>query len=427
MKIEVTDHSPVKKSMSVEVGPEEVETETERVLRRFSQRVRIPGFREGKAPTSIVRSRFAKEIEDDVRETLVGRLYGDAAREQGFEPLGDPTLDGIDHEAGQPFRIRTTFEIAPKIEPKNYTGIEVRRGAVVVGEADVEKVFADLRDSSAKLETVEDRAATTGDFVVADIAATSEDEGFEPFEREKTLLEVGATGNLPEFNDGLEGAKAGDAREFRVPYPAEYESPQLAGKTVHYSVSVHEIKVKKVPELDDEFAKDMGDFESLAALEARVREDLAHRKKHEVEGQVRQDVIDKILVEHPVPLPEILVEHEVRNRLEDLVRKLMMQGMDPSKMELDWKQLRERQEQGARKAVHARLVLDAIAIAEGIAVDGQEVEDRIRREAQRADQPVEELRSRMKQGGGMEALKNQIVREKTLDFVTSVANIREEE
>ena len=413
--------------MSVEVVPDVVETETERVLQRYSHHARIPGFREGKAPKAMVRKRFAKEIEDDVREALVGKLYGDAARERGFRPLGDPTLDGIDHEAGQPFRIRTTFEIAPEVEPKNYRGIEVRQGSAAVGQDEVDKVFADLRDSNARLETVEDRAAGTGDFLVADVKATSEDEGFEPFEREKALLEVGATDNLPEFNEGLEGAKAGDAREFRVPYPAEYESPQLAGKTVAYAISVHEVKVKTLPELDDEFAKDMGDFENLAALETRVREDLEHRKKHEVEGQVRRDVVDKILIENPIPLPEILVEHEVRNRLEDLVRNLMMQGMDPSKMELDWKKLRERQEEGARKAVHARLVLDAIAAAEGIDVDPKEVEERIRREAARVEQPVEELRSRLKQGGGMEALKNQIVREKTLDFVTSVANIRNEE
>ena len=427
MKIEVTDHSPVKKSMTVEVGPDEVESETQRVLRRFSQRVRIPGFREGKAPMALVRSRFAKEIEEDVRESLVGRLYGDAARDRGFQPIGDPVLDGVDHEAGQPFRIRTTFEVAPVIDPKGYKEVEVRRGAVIVGETDVEKVLSDLRDSSAKLEAVEGRAATTGDFVVADLAATSDDEGFEPFEREKALLEVGATDNLPEFNDGLEGAKAGDRREFRVPYPAEYESPQLAGKTVRYEVAVHEVKIKKLPELDDEFAKDMGDFENLAALQARIREDLEHRRKHEIEGQVRRDLVDKILIENPAPLPEILVEHEVRNRLEDLVRNLMMQGMDPSKMELDWKQLRERQEEGARKAVHARLVLDAIAKAEGVTVEAKEVEERIRREAERVQQPVEELRSRLKQGGGMEALKNQIVREKTLDFVTAVANIRDEE
>jgi len=426
MKIEVTDHSPVKKTMSVEVGPDEVAAETENALRRYSRQVKLPGFRAGKAPIAMVKKRFAKEIDEDVRDSLIGRLYREAAREKGFRPIGDPVLDEIQHEVGQPFRIKTTFEVAPVIEPKNYKEVEVRKGAVEVGEADVDKVVDELRESNARLRTEEGREAVTGDFLVADVVGTSDDEGFEPLKREKALMEVGATDNLPEFNDGLLGAKAGETREFAVPYPAEYPTEKLAGKTVRYAVHVHEVKIKEVPAADDDFAKDMGDFENLEALRTRIRDDLVHRKEHEVEGQVRRDVLDKILLENPAPLPEILVEHEIQNRLEDLIRNLMMQGIDPSKMDLDWKQLRERQEEGARKAVHARLVLDAIAAAEGLTVDPKEVDARVRREAERIQESHEELRARLKKGGGMEALQNQLLREKTLDFVTSVANIRSE-
>jgi trigger factor len=426
MKIEVTDHSEVKKTMSVEVDADVVAAETERVVRRYSRQVRIPGFRAGKAPISLVRSRFAKEIEDDVRDTLIGKLYGEAAKERGFRPIGDPVLDEVSHETGQPFRIKTTFEIAPDIEPKGYRGVEVRREAVRVGEDDVDKVLEEIRESNARLRTEEGRAAATGDFVVADVEGDTGEEGGEPMRREKALLEVGATDNLPEFNDGLEGAKSGEVREFSVPYPPEYPAESLAGKTVRYRVAVHEVKVKEFPDLDDEFAKDLGEFEDLAALRARVREDLETRRREEAESKVRRDVLDKILLENPVPLPEVLVESEIRHRLEDLVRNLMMQGIDPSKMELDWKELRERQEEGARKSVHARLLLDAIASAEGIEADSKEVDRRIRGEAERIQEPYEDLRERLRKGGGMEALAHQIVREKSLDLVTSVANIRDE-
>lgn len=428
MKIEVQDLSPVKKSMSIEVGADEVERETERVLRRYSSQVRLPGFRPGKAPKAMVRSRFAKEIREDVRDALISRLYGEAAKERGYRPLGDPVLDEVHHHDGEPFRIKTTFEIAPTVEPKDYKGVEVRKGKPEVGDSDVDKVLEELRDSHARLEAVEGRAAGTGDFVVGDVVGTivGDDEA-EPFEREGALMEVGASDNLPEFNDGLEGSKPGDVREFNVPYPDGYHAERLAGKTVAYRVTVHEIKVKKVPEMDDEFAKDMGEFDTLDALKSRIREDLVHRKEHEIEGAVRRDVLDKILLENPVPLPEVLVESEIQHRLEDMVRSMMMQGMDPQKMDLDWKQLRDRQEEGARKSVHARLILDAIAGAEGLEADPKEVDARIRQEAERVQESYEDLRARLRKGGGMEALRNQIVREKSLDFVTSVANIRTEE
>jgi trigger factor len=238
------------------------------------------------------------------------------------------------------------------------------------------------------------------------------------------VIEVGSPGNPEAFNAKIAGAATGAALEFPVDYPADHPSPGLAGKRVSYAVRVHEVRRKELPPLDDELAKDMGDFSDLAALRTRVRQDLEARKEAAAAASARQAVLDKVLLANPVALPEILVEEEIRHRLEDMVREMMFHGMDPRTMELDWKQLRDRQEEPARKIVHARLVLDSIAAAEDVRVERSEVRERIQKEAARIGEDYEALHGRLSKGDGVQALETQLVREKTLDLVTSLANIQ---
>jgi trigger factor len=425
MKIELTDLSPVKKSLSIEAEPQEVDRETEAVLRRYANQVRIPGFRPGKAPIDLIRSRFAREIQEDVRERLVARLYTEATREKKLRPLGDPALEELTHEQDQPFRFKTTFEVVPDLTPKGYRGIEVReRKAEVTGD-EVEKALESLRDSHARFVTEEGRVAATGDVVVADVDGAPS--GGEAFHRERVLIAIGAEDNLPEFNEKLPGTTAGSTVEFQVAYPGGYNAKELAGKSVDYKLQVHEIKRREVPALDDEFAKDLGEFADLAALRERVRSDLLEEKQVQSRRASREAMLDKILIENPVVLPEVLVDEEIQHRLEDMVRIMMMQGMDPRTMEVDWKALRDRQEAPARKMVHARLVLDAVASEEHVHVEDADLTTHIRKEAERVGEPYEKIRARLQKGGGLEALRAQLVREKTLDFLTSVANIQRED
>jgi trigger factor len=374
---------------------------------------------------SVIRSRFKKEVEDDVRDRVMSRSFREAAREHGLRPLGDPVVDEVKDEEGEPFRFKVSFEILPEIEVKDYKGVEVLRESDAVAEIDVDNALEELRQSRSQLKTEEGRAAVTGDVIVCDLEGEPADG--EPFRRERIFVEVGATANPPTFNEKIEGAKAGDELDFTVDYPAEYENPDLAGKAVRYRVRVHEVKVREVPALDDEFAKDLGDFDDLAALRARVREDLESQKKREVEQKLRQAVLDKVLLQNPAVLPDALVEDEIRHRLEQIIRRLYMQGVDPEKVELDWKKLREQQEEPARKSVHARLVLDALARAESIEVAPKEVEERIRRDAQAVGEKVDAFKKRLKEHGGAEVVRSQLVREKSLDLLTAVANIRIEE
>jgi trigger factor len=422
MRIDLSDLSPVKKSLAVEVDSEEVSKETAAVLRRYSSQARLPGFRQGKAPTDLVRKRFAKEIEADVQERLISRLWRAAAQEKGLHPLGDPVLDELEHAEGQPFRFKTTFEVLPQFTVKDYRGVEARRPKATISEQEVAETLESIRQSHAKFAPDPARLAEVGDVLVADV--TEHPEGEEPKTRERMVIEVGGQGNPEVFNAKIAGLSAGTSVEFPVDYPADHPSPSLAGKRIGYAIQVHEVRRKEVPPLDDELAKELGDFADLAALEARVREDLQARKEAAAAASARQAVLDKILLANPVALPDILVEEEIRHRLEDMVREMMFHGMDPRGMELDWKQLRDRQEEPARKIVHARLILDSIAAAESIEVDRNELRERIQKEAARIGEDYETLQARLAKGGGVQALETQLVREKSLDLVTSLANIQ---
>jgi trigger factor len=422
MKIEVTDLSPIKKTLTVEVGADEVVKETDAVLRRYASQARIPGFRPGKAPAEIVRKRFAKEIEEDVKERLIGRLWRDATRERGLSPLGDPVLDELKHEPGQAFSIKTTFEVLPTFEVKDYKGVEARKQTATVDDADLDAAVESIRQGNARFVVDEARLAEPGDVLVADV--TEHVEGAEPKTRERMVLEVGAADNPPELNAAIAGAKSGAVLDATVAYGDDHPAEALRGKSVRYEMKVHEVKRKEIPPLDDEFAKDLGAFDSLEALRARVRADLTERKEAAARAALRQAVLDKVLLANPLPLPDVLVEEEIQHRLEDAVREMMYHGIDPRKAELDWKQLRDRNEEPARKIVHARLVLDAIADKEGLKVDRKDVDERVHREAERIGEPAEGLRARLQKGGGLQALEIQMVREKCLDLVTSVANIQ---
>jgi len=434
MRVDLTEQNAVKRSMAVEVDPDELSKETRAVLQGYAAKARIPGFRPGKAPLSMIQARFKKEVADDVRERVMTRAFRDATREHGLRPLGNPVVEDVEEAEGQPLRFKLSFEVLPTIEVKNYKGVEVRRPAVRVEDAEVDHALEELRQARTRLVDAEGRAAAQGDVLVCDVKGTPA-EG-EPFSRERMFVEVGADSNPPAFNERLIGARPGDDLDFTVETPppqpdadsgAEGPEPAAAGKSVRYELHVHEVKARAVPDLDDEFARDLGDFDNLDALRARVREDLEQRKKRETDERVRQSVLEKVMLENPTVLPDVLVEDEIRHRLEDIVRRMYMQGVDPQKIELDWKKLREQQEEGARRSVHARLVLDAVARAEGVEVTEEDVTRRIRRDAEAIGESYATVRKRLEEQGGSEVVRSQMVRERSLDLLTSVANIQNEE
>jgi trigger factor len=425
VRSDLQDLSPVKKRLSVEVDADEVERETEGVLRGYRARAKIPGFRPGKAPMSVIRSRFGKDAEEDVRERIVARYFLESARERGLEPLGNPALDEIHYEKGESLRFQTTFEVLPAIEPRAYEGVEARRVVRKVEPREVDEILEDIRQSRARLVADEGRDASAGDVLFVDLEAMPE--GGETFRRDGAAVEIGARGNLPGFDEALTGARAGAERELSVDVPADYPGRDLAGKKVAFRMVVREVKRKEVPAIDDELARELGEFDDLAALRRRIGEDLEARNRSEADKSVRQTVLDRVLLENPVVLPDILVEEEIRRRLEDGLRGLILRGVDVEKADIDWEKLRKGQEEPARKAVHARLMLDAIAKLRGLAVADGDLDERIAVEARRMGDDPRKLRNELRKQGRLETLRAQLLRERALDYLTSVAKIHDEE
>ncbi|MDH3626599.1 MAG: trigger factor [Acidobacteriota bacterium] len=425
MKVELTDHSVVKKSLKIEVPADIIDDELKNTVREYAKKARIPGFRAGKVPLDLVRNRFRKEIREDVRDRVVSRYYHEATKEKGLQPLGEPTLEDLEFEDGKPLSFKTTFEIMPPIELNEYKELEGTRPSTTVDDEEIEKSLEEIRQARANLIAEEGRAASTGDVVVGDLRGEPEDG--EAFEKERMMIELGSADSLPAFNDALEGVKAKETKEFTVQYPDDYGSEIVAGKSVKYKVVVHEVKRRELPELDDEFAKDLGDFETLDALRARIREDLESRKTQQADREMRQSLMDKLLLANPIVLPEVMVEAEVRQRLEETVRQMMQQGMDPQSAEVDWAEMRKRMEEPARMTVHGKLLLDEIARQETLEVSNDEMDQRIVRDAAQMGVEPEAAKDQLSQHGAMQALKNQLLREKSLDLIASVANIKNEE
>lgn len=425
LKIDVQDLSPVKRRMTVEVPPAEVERERAEVLRGYQKKVRLPGFRPGRVPLEMIRARFAEEIEQELREHVVAHYFHAAARERGIRPVGDPQVEDLAHEEQRGLSFRTTFEVLPRIEVRSFEGIEVRRPSCAVDDAEVDQALEQLRRSRARLVVKGEGGAAPGDVLIADVEAYPA--GAEPVRRERVPIEIGGGDNPPEFDARLAGARPGDDLAFGVDYPPEHRTPALAGKRVEFRLHVYELKRPETPALDDEFARDLGPFDDLAALRARARADLEARKGHEAERQVRQSLLDKLLLANPIVLPDALVEREVRQRLEDFVRGLIARGIDPERAEIDWVELRARQETPARKTVHAGLVLDALAESRQLRVDPAEVDQRIAQDATALGQTAQELRRQLVERRALDAVAHQILREKTLDYLSSVANIQSSE
>ncbi len=422
MKVELQEVNAVKKAVRVEVGPDEVERETRDVLRDYQKKARLPGFRAGKAPIELIRTRFGAAVREDVRDRLLSRTFHAAAEQSALRPLGDPAVDELSFDDGGPLRYRATFEVVPPIVLRAHRGVELRRTRPRLEPVAVERALEDLRQARARLVVDPERVAAAGDVIVADVDGAPR-EGATPFHRERMPIEVGAAGSLPAFDERLVGARAGTEVSFAVDYPPQHPNRELAGRTVDFRLQVHEVKRRELPALDDEFARDLGEFADLAALRERVREDLQARHERDETRASREALLDRVLLENPIPLPDVLVEREIRQRLEDFVRGLILQGIDPEKSEIDWETLRKRHEPIARKSVHAALILDAVAAEERLAVDGAALEQRIRDDARRLGEPPDKLRERLNQRGALPALRAQLLRERALDYLISVANI----
>src|SRR6187200_679028 len=379
MKTEFLDVPDTRKQLVVEIPSTVVDAEIDRIARDYSKAARIPGFRPGKVPAKVVRQRFRDQILHDVAHDLIPRAVDDALRERGMEPVDTPDIKDVLVEEGQPLKFTANFETVPAFDPGDYSALKLRRPPAVVEDEAVAQSLEQLRQRAARYEPVEGREVEASDTVVVDLVRESPNEPDDT--HENVSIEIGAAANPPGFDEQVIGMAIGEQKRFPVDYPADYSVKELAGTTLHYRVTVKELKKRVVPALDDEFAKDLGDFETLDALRQRVRADLQAEADRNAERDVRTDLLRQLAARVSFDVPDALIERELERRIEEFVRRLVEQGVDPRQAGIDWQRFRDNQRDSARETVASAIVLDEIARREQLAVESGEVDAEIEKYA----------------------------------------------
>jgi len=428
MKTDLVDINQTRRNLSVEIPPDIVDAEIARVTAQYGKAARLPGFRPGKVPAKVVRQRFRGQILQDVAQHLIEHAVEDALKERGVEPVDTPDIRDVKVEEGAALTFKAEFDVLPAFDPGDFSTIEARRSPVSIDDAAVDQALEQLRERSARFEPVEEGVVGDGHTVVVDLERQGFDKEGKPGDKshhERVPIEVGASANPPGMDDELKGLAAGAEKSFRLRFPDDYSVEELAATDVAYTVKVHDVRKRVVPPLDDEFAKDMGDFENLDALRARVRQDLETEAREASERQVRADVLKKLATRVPFALPGSLVDREVDRRVEDFARRLMDQRIDPRKANIDWAAFREAQREPATEAVASALVLDRLSERDDIGVSEAEIDAELDKYSQRSGLTVPAVRARLDQEGGLERLVGGLRREKALTRVLDQAKIVE--
>jgi trigger factor len=412
-----------RRELELEIPAEDVSKATERVAKELARVARVPGFRPGKAPISLIKRRFADDIKGEVLQSLVPERVEKAVAEQKLSPVSQPQVDKLDFNEGQPLKFRAVFEVLPEFELGTYKGLEIEMPPMDVTDDDVNKSLEETRERAAAFAPVEGRAVENGDFAQLKLAGTPADGG-EAINADSVLCHVGAEETMEPFNEALRGANIGDHKDFDVEYPADYPDEKLAGKKFHYVADVTGIKTKQLPELNDEFAKDVSDAATLEELKTKIRESLVHRRDHRQKDLQRERVITELVKLHDFPVPESLVESQMDVRLERMVRSLAQQGVDPRAVNLDWSALRGRQQDRAKDDVKAELIIDRIASTENIETTDEEVEHELQHLASHSGESVEAIRARLTKQGALDRMKAKLRSDKTLDWLAQNANVR---
>jgi trigger factor len=421
MKTEFQDVSETQKNITIEIPSDVVDAEIDRVAKGYSKQAKLPGFRPGKVPSHIIKQRFRDQIHHDVMHDLIPRAVEEALQERGIEPVTTPDIKDVSLREGEPLKFTAAIETVPPFDPGDLSTISLRQPSSTIADDAVERTLDQLRERAAKYETVEGRPVADGDTAALEITRTDPDGKVD--HHDNVSVELGAAGNPPGFDQNLIGLNAGEEKTFVVHFPGDYPVSDMANTDVTYAVKLKEVRRKVLPELDDEFAKDVGDFDSLAALRSRVRADMEAEADHQAKHQVRTDLLKALAQRVTFEVPASLVDREIDRRLEEFVRRLMEQNVDPRKSGVDWGQFREAQREPARSAVASALVLDELARRENLTVSPEDVDKEVEQFAARAGRTPAALRAQLEKEGGLARLAAGLRRERAVDFAMSRAKM----
>jgi len=403
-----------KRSLEVEIPVEDVERERQRVTDSIRLKVRLPGFRPGKAPASMIESRFESDIRQEVLEHLLPVAFRREVEKEHLQVVGQPNITDLKYEKGQPIRFKADFEVAPEFEISDYHGLPVKYEEPVVTDEDVAARLESVRERRAEYVNLDPRTVEDKDFVVVQLKSVA---GLaEPIEQDSTI-EVGGADTFPSFTEALIGANPGDPKEAEVTYPEDYGEQRLAGKTVRFELTPKVIQKKELPSLDDEFARDLGDYQTLDELRDAIRKSIFHEKQQAAQQVAKQELLDRLVEANDFPIPETYVNRQIENQLSMQLRQVTGRDVDLSKLNLDWDKVKEKQRDPAVRSVKASLLLEKISEKEGIRATKEEVDREVQRIAQQEREPIPVTRARLDKDGTLARIANHIQTEKTLHFL----------
>jgi len=421
MKVQVEDVSPIEKRLQIEVEPSFVEKELSQAYAQLSRQVKLPGFRPGKVPRRILERKFKSEVEADVIRRVQLRAFIDAVKQHNLPAVGEPHLSGGTIEASKPFAFTARVEVKPEITPKDYKGLTLKKFSTDVSEDKVEEQIERLRQSRITIEKLEGRdVAQRGDLAVIDFDATRGGQPFPGSTGRDITVKVADGEVVDGYLPQLEGVKVGETKTFEYTFPADYRVDAVKGQTATFTVTLKELRGKKVPEADDAFAKDLG-HESFEALKARIRQDLERAARRSAAADERADVFQKLIERNDFEVPNALVERGIESMLERAFGQMQRNGFDFRRLNLDWNKLREELRPKSLTEVRGRLLLEAIATAEKLEVTDADLDAECEIISAETGVPLPAVKAQFKSEEGREALKSRALERKALEFVKSHA------
>jgi trigger factor len=409
-----------KREIEVEIPHEEVSRETEALIQKYQKLARIPGFRRGHVPASIIRQRFSEAIQNDVVDALVPKYFRKETERLGLVPVSQPRVTDLHAHEGKPMHFKASFEVMPEIKVEGYKELRAEHPEISVTDEEVEESLKGLQEQKATFSPVEGRSIAEGDYAQVSLDGTpkQDEPGTKPVHMDDVMVEIGGKNTMPEFTEHLKGTNPGDDRTFDVLYPGDFSDERLRGKTFSYKVKVNAIKQKSLPELNDDFAKELGEFSTLDDVRNRIREGMEHERRHNAEREAKDKLLAELIRRNDFAVPDALVEHQIDIRLERGLRALAAQGMSSEHMKkMDLGRLRAGQREQALEEVKASLLLEKIAEQEKIEVGDEEIDREIEALAKQTNQTADAIRARLTRDGALDRIRNRIRNEKALDFL----------
>jgi trigger factor len=427
IKESTTKESATKREIQIEIPVADVNRQTDSLIQKYQKVARIPGFRRGHVPASIIRQRFSEEIKTDMVEALIPRYFRQEAERLGIHPVSQPRVTDLHLHDGEPLRFKAAFEVLPEIKLEGYKELRADKPEIAVSESDVENALADLRERHASFNPVEGRALADGDFAQVSLdgnpkpseseSETKAGEG-QPVHMDEVLVEIAGKDTMPEFTEHLRGANPGDERTFDVNYPEDTQDKRLAGKTFSYAVKVQSIKQKSLPELNEEFAKQLGEFQTMDDVRKAIREQMESERKHQAQHEAKEKLVGELIQRNDFEVPDSLIEQQIDIRIERGLRALAAQGLTAEQMKkMDLSRLRAGQREQAIHDVKAALLLERVAEEENVQVSDEELNQELESLARQSKQTSEAVRARLTRDGGLDRIRTRIRNEKTLDFL----------